>query len=63
MRACEKALMDRVPLMACKNKVEFQQRLQMLSEGMLRNHIEGVINYTPDMAEIEEYRKYKDELS
>lgn len=61
MKPREKALMLRVPWMACKNKTEFQQRLQWLSEGMLRNHMENIYPYTPDLAEIEEYRRYKEE--
>lgn len=56
----EKALVDLVPLMKCGNRMEFQHRLQWLSEGMLRNHMESVINYTVDQTEVEIYRKFKE---
>jgi len=60
MNSHEKQLMKEVPLMKCGNKTEFNQRLQWLSEGMLRNHLEHVIFYTPDQTEIQQYRKYKE---
>lgn len=56
----EKALMAAVPYMRCANKLEFHQRLQWLSEGMLRNHMESVINYKIDLGEIEQYRLFKE---
>lgn len=59
MNAHEKQLMVDVPLMKCGNRLEFRQRLQWLSEGMLRNHLEGVRNYTIDQQEIETYKRWK----
>jgi hypothetical protein len=56
------ALVQAVPLMKCANALEFKQRLQWLSEGMLRNHLQGVIAYTPDPQEIEAYQRYKESL-
>lgn len=53
-------LIAAAPHMAkCGHKAEFYQRLQWLSEGMLRNHMESVINYTIDQKEIELYKKYR----
>ena len=46
------------PWMKCGNATEFKQRLQWLSEGMLRNHMEGIIDYTPNQYEIETYNRY-----
>ena len=46
--------------MSCKNHTEFMQRLQWLSEGMLRNHLTPIVDYRIDPAEIEQYRKYKE---
>ena len=51
--------MEKVPLMKCANRMEFQQRLQWLSEGMLRNHVEHVVDYKIDHEEIEQYREFK----
>jgi hypothetical protein len=59
MNSREKQLMEDIPLMRCGNRLEFQHRLQWLSEGMLRNHIEGVRNYTIDQQEIEQYHRFK----
>jgi hypothetical protein len=36
LKQLKKDLMSSVPEMACKNSLEFQQRLQWLSEGMLQ---------------------------
>lgn len=58
----EARLIEKMPLMKCGNRPEFRQRLQWLSEGMLRNHLEHVIHYTPDPTEIEAYLQYKEEL-
>ena len=52
--------MQKEPLMICSNMPEFYQRLQWLSEGMLRNHLESVIYYTPDQKEIALYKAYKE---
>lgn len=59
MRWHEKELMRINPLMKCGNKTEFSQRLQWLSEGMLRNHIEHIIYCKIDKAEIEQYTTYR----
>lgn len=56
----EKKLMEQYPHMKCGNKTEFKQRLQWLSEGMLRNHMESIIHYKPDPKEIELYKAYKE---
>ena len=56
----DKALIEAVPLMKCGNKIEYMQRLNWLSEGMLRNHLEHVRNYKINQAEIEHYRRYKE---
>ena len=48
------------PYMKCGNKLEFQQRLQWLSEGMLRNHMDSVRDYVPDQEEIKLYRQHKE---
>jgi hypothetical protein len=47
------------PLLKCGNKTEFMQRLQWLSEGMLRNHLEHVIDYKPNEVEIQQYEAYR----
>lgn len=47
------------PRMKVRNKAEFQQRLQWLSEGMLRNHLESVEYYRPDPKEIALYRRFR----
>lgn len=61
MKPHEKALMVEAPLMKCANRLEFQYRLQLLSEGMLRNHMLSIINYTIDQSEIEIYKRFKSE--
>ncbi len=58
MKPHEKDLMKLIPLMSCKNRLEFQQRLQWLSEGMLRNHLESH-HCEPDTDEIEQYSNYR----
>lgn len=60
MNAKEKQLMRDVPYMACGNRLEFQQRLQWLSEGMLRNHMENITAYTINQSEITTYQKFKE---
>lgn len=60
MRPKEKKLAVAVPLMRCGNRAEFNQRLQWLSEGMLKNHLEDVVNYTPDQSEIDAYKRFKE---
>ena len=60
MNTKEKQLMRDVPYMTCGNRLEFQQRLQWLSEGMLRNHMENVTAYTINQSEITAYQKFKE---
>jgi len=55
-----KELMRKYEFMQCGNLEEFKQRLQWLSEGMLKNHILGIRNYIPDLKEIELYNEYKE---
>jgi hypothetical protein len=55
-------LIKAVPLMKYVHSLEFKQRLQWLSEGMLRNHLQGIRYYTPDEAEIRAYKEYKEAL-
>ena len=56
----EEELKKAVPLLRCGNRTEFKQRLQWLSEGMLRNHLEHITHYTIDQQEIEQYRAFKE---
>ncbi len=58
----KKRLIVIVPLMKCGNRLEFQQRLQWLSEGMLGNLMGNTGNHTPDQEEINAYKAYKEEL-
>jgi hypothetical protein len=44
--------------MKCGNVLEFNQRLQWLSEGMLKNHLTGVISYAIDQNEIMLYQEF-----
>lgn len=55
----KEALMVEYPYMCCANSIEFKQRLQWLSEGMLKNHLESVIHYKINQDEINLYKKYK----
>jgi hypothetical protein len=59
MKPYEKQLMIDYPYMKCGNKTEFYQRLQWLSEGMLKNHIESIIYYEINKDEILMYNNYK----
>lgn len=62
MTALKKRLMAEVPLMKSANTLEFQQRLQWLSEGMLRNNIyPNGSDYVFDQSEIAAYQKFKAE--
>lgn len=54
----DRKLMDEVPLMKCGNKLEFQQRLQWLSEGMLAHHINNTAG-PPNQEEIRKYREFR----
>lgn len=53
---------EQVPALRRVNRAEFKQRLQWLSEGMLRNHLDGVTHYKVDPTEIEVYATYKEKL-
>jgi hypothetical protein len=55
----KKNLLKAYPLLDVSNNLEFKQRLAWLSEGMLRNHMESVINYKKDPQEIEAYLTYR----
>ena len=55
-------LCEAQPLMAGPlSRVEFQQRLQWLSEGMLANHLVHQDTRSPSPEEIAAYRQYKDD--
>ena len=56
-------LMNDYPLIKCGNSLEFKQRLQWLSEGMLKNHLLSIIDYSIDQNEIELYKNYKNNLT
>ena len=58
LSALRKELMDSYEFMKCNNLTEFQQRLQWLSEGMLKNHITHNMNYVINIQEIELYQEY-----
>ena len=58
-RKAKAELIAAAPLMKCGNVLEFKQRLQWLSEGMLANHLNSAINYTINSDEIKLYLKYK----
>lgn len=62
MNKLQKSLMAQNPYMKCRNSMEFKQRLQWLSEGMLRNHMESIIHYSINFNEIAQYKAYKDAL-
>lgn len=58
IRSLRKELMNQYEYMQCGNVLEFNQRLQWLSEGMLKNQLNGVINYTIDQNEIKLYQEF-----
>ena len=58
LNALRKELMNSYEYMKCANLDEFKQRLQWLSEGMLKNHITGDTLYVVNMKEIELYQEY-----
>ena len=57
----ERRLKAEHPLLKCGNRREFKQRLQWLSEGMLRNNLQHITHYQVDLQEIEAYRRYKED--
>ena len=60
LTALRKKLMDSYEYMKCANLVEFKQRLQWLSEGMLKNHITNGKSHMVNMEEIELYQDYRE---
>jgi hypothetical protein len=58
IRKLRKELMEQYPYMKCGNVLEFNQRLQWLSEGMLKNQLSSVISYTIDQDEIKLYQEF-----
>ena len=59
LSALRKELMNTYEYMKCANLEEFKQRLQWLSEGMLKNHITAV-GHLVNMQEIELYQEYRE---
>lgn len=53
-----KELMDKYEPMRCGNVLEFNQRLQWLSEGMLKNQLHPSSNYTINQDEIKLYQEF-----
>lgn len=60
LNALKKELMDTYEYMRCVNLLEFNQRLTWLSEGMLKNHITKVEDYSPNLQEIALYNEYRE---
>jgi hypothetical protein len=60
LNALRKELMNTYEYMRCANLLEFNQRLTWLSEGMLKNHIMKVGNYSPNLQEIALYNEYRE---
>ena len=60
LTALRKELMNSYEYMKCANLQEFKQRLQWLSEGMLKNHMTGGKSYVVNMKEIELYQEYRE---
>jgi hypothetical protein len=58
LTALRKELMDSYGYMNCANLEEFKQRLQWLSEGMLKNHMTNGESYLVNIKEIELYQEY-----
>ena len=52
-------LMNKYEYMRCVNSEVFKQRLQWLSEGMLRNHIMCQGQCEPNLEEIRIYNEYR----
>jgi len=59
LNALRKQLMNEYPYMKCENLEEFKQRLQWLSEGMLKNHLTNDKNYIINQEEIALYQEYR----
>ena len=60
LNALRKKTHEFIRIYECANLAEFKQRLQWLSEGMLKNHLTGVVSYTINMKEIELYQEYRE---
>lgn len=60
LAALRKELMASYEYMRCANLVEFKQRLQWLSEGMLKNHLTASGSHIVNMKEIELYQDYRE---
>jgi len=60
LNALRKELMNSYEYMKTPNLEEFKQRLQWLSEGMLKNHMMGNYYHTVNMKEIELYQEYRE---
>jgi len=58
LSALRKELINSYEFMQCNNLTEFRQRLQWLSEGMLKNHITHNMNYVINIQEIDLYHEY-----
>jgi hypothetical protein len=58
LTALRKELMKSYEYMQCANLEEFKQRLQWLSEGMLKNHMTSDGHPLINMKEIELYQEY-----
>ena len=59
LNALRKQLMNEYPYMKCGNLEEFKQRLQWLSEGMLKNHLTNDRDYKINEEEIALYQAYR----
>ena len=53
-----KELMEQYPYMKCGNVLEFNQRLQWLSEGMLKNHLYPIDRPIINQDEIKLYQEF-----
>lgn len=60
IRSLRKELMNQYEYMKCGNVLEFNQRLQWLSEGMLKNHLTGGLTYGINQDEIKLYQEFCD---
>ena len=61
-RRAEAWLKEQVPALNGVNRTEFKYRVQWLREGMLNNHLKGVIYYEADPAEIELFEVFMGKL-
>lgn len=61
-KEAKKWIKSKQPLANVPNNLEFYQRLQWLSEGMLANHLNGGISHEIDEQEITDYMTYRELL-